>query len=353
MIGTRETMNSFDDDFEFNEEFDPAITNFTSTSCNSLVRSQSEEPVLVRLSDLAKFNISVNDIQSSGMVFNADDQRWEETEKCRGDVDLTGFESTCSNCSWDEEFGFTSAGDRTPGPLVVAGQQIDVAPSGGLRAVKIIEDDEISDLQDHRGDKSDGVFSKDLGESKCLVGTAESLHDFGDDFDDISVDRGVAGGDTRLPPSLSQTCPARIGHVLKNIPDMSVSVAAGGAGEGENYDDDFLLDDDSEDRSGTCQRSQSKPIQLKQTSFRADDGDMDISENDFDDDFTSGDMSLTLALPRVTTPGGGGGGIRPRATQRFLNFYEIFSRRKPPPLWQEVVSTSSCRWLMYVMYPVV
>lgn len=65
------------------------------------------EKILVRLSDLSEFGISMNDLRAKGMVYNDEFQRWEEIEApASTHVDMTGFATTNSggsNASWDDE----------------------------------------------------------------------------------------------------------------------------------------------------------------------------------------------------------------------------------------------------------
>mmetsp|Transcript_9210 Transcript_9210/g.13867 ORF Transcript_9210/g.13867 Transcript_9210/m.13867 type:complete len:659 (+) Transcript_9210:147-2123(+) len=155
-------LSSFEDadthltekDFEFGEEFNPSTPELSSSF--SLIRKRPDhELVLVRLSDLAQFGITVDDIHDSGMIFNPDDQKWELAEGCgSADVDMTGFESSeNSSCGWDQEFGFASAEDKKPFPLAPGmdknkGSFIfsDTARAVNSPTSKVIEDDEISGL---------------------------------------------------------------------------------------------------------------------------------------------------------------------------------------------------------------
>lgn len=292
----------FDDDFEFSGDFNPSVKNL-GTDAGSIPFSGSknrmDEPVLVRLSDLAQYNISVKDIQASGMVFNSDHQKWEETEKC-GDIDLTGFDSSkCSNCSWDEEFGFTSAGDTTPRALA----SIKSPPRGK----KFIEDDEISDLcMKPTHDAGEDEKPLNIGGNEPSLVIVKLTEDDGDVMDGFSDDDEKV----ELPPKLQFQSQHRVSALLK--------------AQSENYDDDFELDDNDEDMTGFSEDSggqevppttadiftRGKPSSTKTQiqsampvgtlqlqSHQATNKYKEEEENyddDFDDDFTSGDLSSTL-----------------------------------------------------------
>jgi hypothetical protein len=104
-----------DDDEEFENAFEfenKCFTFQTKVKAPIIpnVTRHEKEIILVRLSDLAQFGITINEIQESGMVFDSNGNKWVQADEAiePEGVDLTGFDSSLQSedGGWDDEFGF-------------------------------------------------------------------------------------------------------------------------------------------------------------------------------------------------------------------------------------------------------
>lgn len=270
---TEKEENSFDNDFEFYGDVIPTSSLKSAAFDHSISvrRVKNEECVLVRLSDLAQYNISVNDIQASGMVFNSDHQKWEETEKCPSGIDLTGFESSkASHCSWDEEFGFVSAGDLTPRPLLM-----------DPNTRKFLEDDEISDLcmaglesEEHSMTTKPAIDSDYA--HKLAQASLKQDDDWGNEYEGIKQPEGtpITGASSGL-------------KIVHKQPDMDIDL--------DGFSDNS--GDDVDARKAALGPDCSNKIGQKE----ACDPQEHNYDDDFDDDFTSDGLSGTLQLSAPST----------------------------------------------------
>jgi hypothetical protein len=228
----------FETDFEFSDQqkltFSKSISASSSTvplkppiiPGNVQRKKNEKEIVLVRLSDLAQFGITINEIQESGMKFDTKGNKWVMADEVVSEggapeeIDLTGFDSSLqSEAGWDDEFGFQDEAPPTPitkQPALKLNDDPIAAPATVAEADEDDDLDGFDDFEDHGEPiklkcddlQKDSLAPKSLQIIKLPLQKQQELSESYDcDFDD----------DDNTSHDLSILCPP----VNKSVPDTA------------------------------------------------------------------------------------------------------------------------------------